>query len=378
MLISSINFVNRGRSEKHRREKGDVLKDKSQDFTYCKKQAERIAKLKSWKQPQEANDMLSNDRRTNENDINSPRTSGYGSSASVTSYDVTPSSPTSLTDRVSITTVDEYNLFIDPSFYFVTLRKQKQITKCSSFSRRIMCTEDHETGGRVQTVQLCLSCDPNYFLITNAQRQLDLKLFHDDDVTLEDDERLFTVHESLTGQTFIQPSQHKGYYLHHLDGKLSVTKLELHLRPPEEYVFYVHSHGDTLLHSPASTCTQDNVRLQSPTNNKHSESMHVQSTVTKDNNKSIAVSMETKEQCRYHDRNRCSCDCVSLTESNNFDLSDLNSDVIKLGNASATVVHHVTLREKHKGKTVQAKRRSFYNMVSLTGSCFGFGQKTED
>lgn len=378
MLISSINFVNRRRSEKNRREKGDVLKDKAQDLTYCKKQAERISKLKNWIQPQEETDLLRSGSRTNKNDINSPRTSGYGSSASVTSYGVTSSSPTPLTDRVSITTVDEYNLFIDPSFYFVTLRKQKQITRCSSFSRRIIRTEDHETGGRTQTVQLYLSCDPNYFLISNAQRQLELKLFHDDDVTLEEDERLFTVHESSTGQTFIQPYQHKGYYLHHLDDKLSVTKLELHLRPPEEYVFYVHSHGNTLLQSPVNTCTHDNTRLQSSIDNKHSESMHVQSSVTKDNNNSIVVSMETKEQCRYHDRNRCSCDCVSLTESNNIDLSDLNSDVIKLGNVSATVVHHVTLREKHKEMTVQAKRSSFYNVVSLTGSCFGFRQKTQD
>ena len=45
-----------------------------------------------------------------------------------------------------------------------------------SFSRRIIRTEDHETGGRTQTVQLYLSCDPNYFLISNAQRQLELKV----------------------------------------------------------------------------------------------------------------------------------------------------------------------------------------------------------
>ena len=81
--------------------------------------------------------QLSSGSRTNKNDINSPRTSGYGSSASVTSYGVTSSSPTPLTDRVSITTVDEYNLFIDPSFYFVTLRKQKQITRCSKYNKNL-------------------------------------------------------------------------------------------------------------------------------------------------------------------------------------------------------------------------------------------------
>ena len=66
-------------------------------------------------------------------EISSPRTSGYGSSASVTSSDLAPSSPTSAPDRVSISTADEYNVFIDPSFYFVTLKKQTQITKCSTY-----------------------------------------------------------------------------------------------------------------------------------------------------------------------------------------------------------------------------------------------------
>ena len=48
MLISSVNFINRGRTEKYyRREKGDILKDETpQELTYCKKHADKVSKLK--------------------------------------------------------------------------------------------------------------------------------------------------------------------------------------------------------------------------------------------------------------------------------------------------------------------------------------------
>ena len=48
MLLSSVNFVNKARAEKNfRREKDrDILKEKSEDLTYCKKYAEKTSKAK--------------------------------------------------------------------------------------------------------------------------------------------------------------------------------------------------------------------------------------------------------------------------------------------------------------------------------------------
>ena len=50
MLLSSVNFVNKARAEKHfRREKDrDILKEKSEDLTYCKKYAEKASKSKKF------------------------------------------------------------------------------------------------------------------------------------------------------------------------------------------------------------------------------------------------------------------------------------------------------------------------------------------
>ena len=37
-----------------------------------------------------------------------------------------------------------------------------------------------------------------------------IQLFEDDTMTSDEDERLFTIFESATGQSFIQPTNHKG------------------------------------------------------------------------------------------------------------------------------------------------------------------------
>ncbi|XP_022288630.1 uncharacterized protein LOC111100805 [Crassostrea virginica] len=53
------------------------------------------------------------------------------------------------------------------------------------------------------------------------------------------DDRCFVMHSVSNGSVFIQPYHHKGYYLHHLDKTLTVSKLEINWRPPEEYFFSV-------------------------------------------------------------------------------------------------------------------------------------------
>lgn len=53
------------------------------------------------------------------------------------------------------------------------------------------------------------------------------------------DDRCFVLHPVSNGSVFIQPYHHKGFYLHHLDKALSVRKLEINWRPPEEYFFSV-------------------------------------------------------------------------------------------------------------------------------------------
>uniref|UniRef100_A0A8W8IR43 Uncharacterized protein n=1 Tax=Magallana gigas TaxID=29159 RepID=A0A8W8IR43_MAGGI len=55
----------------------------------------------------------------------------------------------------------------------------------------------------------------------------------------EFNDRCFVLHPVSNGSVFIQPYHHKGFYLHHLDKALSVRKLEINWRPPEEYFFSV-------------------------------------------------------------------------------------------------------------------------------------------
>ena len=167
-----------------------------------------------------------------------------------------------------------------------------------------------------------------------------------------------------------------GYYFHHLDGKLSISKLELHLRPPEEYMFHVHSHGNTCMES-----SQALSKLTVDSEKRGSQAKHTFLCQQDLTNTKIQSS-----QCAWRDITHChcttECDC-SLYSQVDFDKQNRtkckheshDSEVL----ARNTDSEKINYREKCKGKkTVSAKRSSIYNVVSMTGSCFGFGHKPRD
>ena len=45
-----------------------------------------------------------------------------------------------------------------------------------SFTRRIIQTLTHDNGNKEHTVQFCLTCEPDFFLTTDVNRQLELKV----------------------------------------------------------------------------------------------------------------------------------------------------------------------------------------------------------
>ena len=51
------------------------------------------------------------------------------------------------------------------------------------------------------------------------------------------DERVFLVYTTNTNHKIIQPIKFKGFYLHHLDNRLDVTRFDINFRAPEEYFF---------------------------------------------------------------------------------------------------------------------------------------------
>ena len=83
--------------------------------------------------------------------------------------------------------------------------------------------------------------------------------FFSDEPSLESpDERIFLVYTTNTNQKIIQPYHFKGFYLHHLDNRLDVTRFDINFRAPEEYFFQFDTVPDRtfiLQPSPIFVCT---------------------------------------------------------------------------------------------------------------------------
>ena len=165
---------------------------------------------------------------------------------------------------------------------------------------------------------------------------------------------------------------------------LSVRKLELNLRPPEEYVFHVHSHGNTNLQTiqtDDSSSKQFFKNKNTSATSKHTD--NISSGKRQYNEKCIQ-----NNSCMYQTHSVCTCihKCDKGHKEIRTDtLSSLNSDVIKLGAPTRIFNNSAVQRETDRKaaqetkKPVQMKRNSsFYNVVSMTGSCFGFGKKPVD
>ena len=170
-----------------------------------------------------------------------------------------------------------------------------------------------------------------------------------------------------------------------MDDKLSVRKLELNLRPPEEYVFHVHSHGNTDL----QTLKLDGVSSKQDTKIQNSSATSRQNNFKSPGQRQFNTKSTQNNSCMYQTHSICTCihKCdKGHNEIRTDTLASLNSDVIKLGAPARIfnnngVVHRETQEKatEEMKKPVQIKRNSsFYNVVSMTGSCFGFGKKPMD
>ena len=77
------------------------------------------------------------------------------------------------------------------------------------------------------------------YLLSIQQKYLEFIFqYFSDAPSLDDtDERVFLIYTTSTNQKIIQPYNFKGFYLHHLDSHLDVTRFDINFRAPEEYFF---------------------------------------------------------------------------------------------------------------------------------------------
>lgn len=143
-------------------------------------------------------------------------------------------------DRVTIATGDDLCLFVEQYFYTIGLREESRSDSTCIFRKKVL-EKRTVPNGHVETVVFALDCDQEFYLTATQHRDLELN-YHTSTPSLEDpDERLFDVYVTNLGHSLIQPKLCPNYYLHHIDKALSVQRLDLNWRCPEEYFFHFNA-----------------------------------------------------------------------------------------------------------------------------------------
>lgn len=176
---------------------------------------------------------------------------------------------------ITIETTDGLLLTADTTSLHITLKEKADVLANNVFRKIDLGPNE---SGQIVVFQLC--SNPSYFVATTHLRHLELQSYCDD--TLDPnhpDERFFRCFHTQYGSEVIQPLEHKGQYMHHIDNFIALRKLELNFRPPEEYFFNFVHHS---LETTADFNVTNNLEM---TTQMHNQSASIQSIVNENEHK---------------------------------------------------------------------------------------------
>ncbi|KAL3848322.1 hypothetical protein ACJMK2_019190 [Sinanodonta woodiana] len=393
MLLSAVNLVSIGRTDKCIKKGkkksgyenvGDYPPKIADDQSISLKQNEYSNRFKEVDQIPKAM-MVEDDIRGGDGEI----TSGYCSSESTSTHSGKTESSRRDLDLVSLATPDGYNVYLDPTHYFLTLKRQRQRTCCSTFRQLTLSCEERNNGNS-QLVAFHLASDSEYYLATNRNRSLEIQMYQNSRPHLENpDERCFLLHRLSTGMVFIQPYHHRGYYIHHMDEEISIRKLEINFRPPEE--FYFHIMPATAEEESERRFTFDDTVVVS---NNGDLGCFQEPNMTGDPETGQYCDRESEVNCGHVNLLACSQFKRDFTDESldsktmefvvgkceNITVKDIDSSYDNFTNSSDEQNNEkqfIPLRKKGSKKVKLLKRSSSCRTVNL-GSCFGFTKKNEE
>lgn len=247
MILSGVGLVAKIRAEKSKKQKDGEKKDKGTDFhieetDFCEQCQIEARRARTHFQFPSRNSLAA-----------SKTSSGYGSIDLDSDY----LQSESVGELVTIATGEGHCVYINQSCYTVDLLQDNIASSSSYFRKRVLHREASATG-EVETVVFSLDKEPNHYMTTNANKQLELNYFPEEPMLDQPDERVFLVYTTNTNHKIIQPAKFKGFYLHHLDNKLDVTRFDINFRAPEEYFFEFDAVPDVQLVQelpPVQLCT---------------------------------------------------------------------------------------------------------------------------
>lgn len=169
----------------------------------------------------------------------SKASSGYGSIELDSDYLQSESAG----ELVSIATGEGHCVYVNQRCYTIDLL-QENIASSSSYFRKHVLHRETSANGEVETVVFSLDKEPNHYITTTQNKQLELNYVSEEPLLDKPDERFFLVYTTDTNHKIIQPIKFKSFYLHHLDDRLDVTRFDINFRAPEEYFFQFDSVPD--------------------------------------------------------------------------------------------------------------------------------------
>ncbi|XP_062592369.1 uncharacterized protein LOC134253797 [Saccostrea cucullata] len=219
MILSSVNFVKTSsRQQKSHFDFSDFI----------------IGKIKEEQERQEGCNKCGSPQNAKKSEANS-------SSSTRTSYTESirrrNSAQKENNSNVTVETKDGYVISLCEELNRIYLGDVEDPNNSNIFRQTKHTLQDGEN-----TTEFCtfrLHSRGNLYLSVTPDRGLAVQRSETPVDPQSPDDRCFIMHSVSNGSVFIQPYHHKGYYLHHLDNALSVTKLEINWRPPEEYFFSV-------------------------------------------------------------------------------------------------------------------------------------------
>ncbi|KAK3583672.1 hypothetical protein CHS0354_021415 [Potamilus streckersoni] len=231
MILSTVNFVNsnNNRNSNHRFSDFIISKIKEEQDAFIRPKDNSHRGSDYEKSDLVGPERLPSSHHTDESSCHtteevSKKTIGENSSSCVC---------------VCIQTPDGYYLTVDQSNMQICLRRYSEPVLDSAFHKLTFeCVE--KPSDKATLAVFKVASNPDYYLATTHELHLELQSYCADSLDPErPDERFFFIHELDCGIVFLQPYAQKGYYIHHLDALVSVRRLEINLRPPEEFFFHM-------------------------------------------------------------------------------------------------------------------------------------------
>lgn len=247
MILSGVGLVAKFKAEKSKKQKDEGKRKKKTGIKH--EDTETVCEQCQIEARRAKTHFQFPDRY---NSATSQGSSGYGSIDSGHQRQLD-----SIGELVTIATGEGHCVYINSRYYTVELLQEKKSSSSSHFRKHVLKREV-DGNGEVETVVFSLENDPDYYITTNSNKQLELNFFSEEPSSDNPDERFFLVYTTNTNQKIVQPIRFKGYYLHHMDNRLDVTRFDINFRAPEEYFFQFDTVPDLLLiqeHPPPQICT---------------------------------------------------------------------------------------------------------------------------